>query len=170
MVVDLKHRKVLENRTHAIAAAIPSTLVNVSGLMNPSKEAENPPLAQILGEAEDLITALVPALSPIFGVMMTLRYSTQPLRMVSLGNNSITIVSYIKTLAIDSLAPKIAEAPTSLSPPTPYTTLKLASDLTENMLMTSKTSQYSVANGGSSRALEARRSVSEVHDTHRRIP
>ena len=89
-----------------------STLVNVSGLMKTSEETEYPTLLQgrlpkhlagflfpnqiatlMLGEVEDLMSVLAPALYPIFGAVMTLRYPTQPLRLVSVGNASRTIVS-----------------------------------------------------------------------------
>ena len=151
---NLKMRRALEERIHAILAWVYSTLVNVSGIMNPALEENHPPMSPrrmpkhmrgfffprqmatlMQGEVEDLMPLLAPALFPIFGFMTALRYPTQPLRLVSVGNNSCSIVSFLKTCQVDTLAEKIAAAPGSFSPPMAYTMMKMLSDLAENLLM-----------------------------------
>ena len=131
---NLRIRQALEERVHVILTWVYSTLVNVSGIMNPSQEKDYPPMPQgrtpkhmmgfffprklatlMHGETKDLMPVLSPALYPSFEILTTLLHPTQPLRLVSLGNNSCSIVAFVNAFQVDTLEEKIAAARGSLS-------------------------------------------------------
>ena len=108
-------RRTLQERTTAILTWVYSTLVNVSGLIAGPDElnflsAQLPPGQDkvmgflfpkqmsklMMAETEDWVTVLAPALWPIFGYILPLRYPTQPLRLVATGHKYCNLLSYVK--------------------------------------------------------------------------
>ena len=88
----------------------------------------------VLGETEDMMSVLAPALYPIFGILTTLRYPTQPLRTVPQGHKSQNLMTFVKDWPTNTLEQNITSQ-MSVFPPMAYTVLKMPVDLRENTML-----------------------------------
>ena len=153
-----KLQQALDCRYEGLIAWVYSTLVNTSGLLSGPEEDNHPPMNMIPGrdravgfrfpkqmsklmmaETEDWITVLAPALSPIIGYMMVLRYPTQPLKMVAHGHKYCIIVSFIKQWEQGVLTNRIPTT-ANWSTPMAFTMLKTPEAAREDLEMRSPSS------------------------------